>query len=104
MNKLILTLLIALAVAAVTQGKKCKHNGISYKPKTFYMDDCNKCRCLKNGIGVCSKKACPPRVCKVNGKMYGAGEIYRNGCNKCICNKDGTSDCKPKFCEPKAFD
>ncbi|KAL4218767.1 Mucin-5B [Mactra antiquata] len=98
MNKIILTVLVVLAVAAVSQAKKCIHNGIAYNPGDSYQDNCNTCKCMESGNGACTRKGCPPKVCRHNGARYAAGERFRDACNTCRCTETGVAACTQKAC------
>ncbi|KAL4218768.1 Mucin-5B [Mactra antiquata] len=98
MNKIILTVLVVIAVVAVTHAKKCRHNGIAYKPGESYQDNCNTCKCTKSGEGACTMKSCPPKVCRHNGARYAAGESFKDACNTCTCTETGVAACTMMAC------
>jgi Pacifastin inhibitor (LCMII) len=60
----------------------------------FTFKDCNRCRCISNGMRwACTKKACPPAVkIAVNepGFKCVPNMPFKEDCNSCTCDASGT--------------
>uniref|UniRef100_A0A7M5UP92 Agrin n=1 Tax=Clytia hemisphaerica TaxID=252671 RepID=A0A7M5UP92_9CNID len=86
----------------------CTLNGVYYKAGESAYQQCNRCRCMSNGLWGCTRKGCPKGVCYSEGMMKQHGESFldKEQCNTCFCsvpnkNEFGNIGCTTKLCEKK---
>ncbi|XP_033125960.1 neurogenic locus notch homolog protein 2-like [Anneissia japonica] len=79
----------------------CKHEGAEYElGEKMDSDECNKCKCRKNGIWECTEYRCD-FTCVDRDQTYYSGDVRddKDGCNTCICNEQGGWDCTKEACD-----
>ena len=111
-----LTLMIGLILVVTVQGRRkfsppgppggspggdgCVHHGIQYEEGDNFMNECNQCRCFKNGVAACTAMMCHQELadCEHNGLSYFHKEAFMDDCNVCRCRKNGLVSCTKKRC------
>ena len=82
-----------------------QHGGKDWFPST---DGCNSCACDKNGLVLCTLRACvttndtqvSPDLRQQCIQQHGGKDWFpsTDGCNMCGCDKNGTVSCTMKAC------